>query len=167
MLVCTRKNGFTFIELVIVIIVVELLGAYAIAKYISMNKYAEQAAVESVIGSLRAAFNIYSSGQLARNQIIVIHNPFDDLGNKPPNYVGEVPDVNSSNCRPGEWAYQSGDPGANGNWRCVVYNPKETLPQGLPWEGKNWIVLDIKEIKDARGLVMGLNLDDYGTHHQW
>jgi hypothetical protein len=48
-----------------------------------------------------------------------------------------------------------------------VYNPKETLPQGFSWESKNWIVLDIKEIKDARGLVMGLNLDDYGTHHQW
>jgi len=168
---CRRCTGFTLIEVIVVIILLGLLAAAGIAKYLSLAKAAESAAVESVIGSLRAALNIYAAKQITSGQIIAIHNPFDDLGNKPPTYSGSFPDVNSANCKIGQWVYQSGDPKKNGNLPLVIYHPKEPLTQGFPWEGIFWVSLELTEIKDARGTVVGLQLSDClkygGKPHQW
>jgi len=114
----SNQKGFTLLEVIVIIIIVGLLGALAIAKYISLTKDAERGNVESVIGSLRSALNLYSSKQIVSMLPITAHNPFDDLAVKPPNYVGAFPDIDLSNCPPGSWAYQSGDP-LNGNWAVV------------------------------------------------
>ena len=135
-------------------------------KYISLTKDAERGNVESVIGSLRSALSLYSAKQVVNMQPIIAHNPFDDLSNKPSNYVGAFGDVNGSNCQPGEWAYQSGD-GSNGNWPVVVYRPKATLTQAFVWDSMQWIVLVVSEIKNANGTTIGLSLADYPPAHQW
>jgi prepilin-type N-terminal cleavage/methylation domain-containing protein len=104
-LITNDKRGFTLTEIIVVIVVVGLLGALGIAKYVSLAKNAEEGVVDSVIGSLRSALNLYSANQIANMQPITVHNLFDDLAVKPPNYAGAFPDVDLSNCPAGDWAY--------------------------------------------------------------
>jgi prepilin-type N-terminal cleavage/methylation domain-containing protein len=160
------QKGFTLIEVIAIIIIVGLLGAAAMVKYISLTAAAERGNVESVIGSLRSALGLYSAKQTVSGQPITAHNPFDDLANTPPNYVGAFGDVDLSNCQSGQWAYQSGN-SSNGNWPVVVYRPKATLTQAFSWSNTQWIVLVVNEIKNANGKTIGLSLDDYPPAHQW
>ncbi len=160
-LIINDKKGFTLTEIIVVIVVVGLLGALAIAKYVSFALNAEHASVDSVIGSLRSALNLYSAQQIVNMQPITAHNPFDDLSVKPPNYAGAFADVDLSNCPAGDWAFQSGDPGLNGNWAVVCYRPNATLAQTFGWGGVQWIILVVDPVQDANGVTVGLSLDYY------
>jgi prepilin-type N-terminal cleavage/methylation domain-containing protein len=160
------QKGFTLIEVIAIIIIVGLIGAIAIPKYISLTKAAEQGNVESVIGSLRSALALYSAKQIVSMLPITAHNPFDDLSNRPSNYAGDFGDVDLTNCPPGEWAYQIGND-ANGNWPVVCYRPIATLTQAFTWGGVQWIILVVHEVTDANGTTIGLSLDDYSPAHQW
>lgn len=162
-----RQRGFSLIELIILVVILGLLSAAAIAKYVSLTKDAEQANFNAVLGSLRSALNIYAAKQLTSGLPIAAHNPFDDLGNKPSNYAGAFGDVDVGNCAPGQWAYQSGIP-ANGNWKVVVYRPKERIASGFSWAGENWIILVVSEVQDAQGRVIGLLLGNHSSYpYQW
>jgi type II secretory pathway pseudopilin PulG len=162
------RAGFTVIELIVIIIITGLLGAAAIVKYVSLTREAEQANFKSVLGSLRSALAINSAGQLVAGIPITSHNPFDDLGNKPSNYAGAFGDVDVGNCAPGQWAYQSGDPGVNGNWQVVVYRPKEPIASGFSWAGEKWIILVVSEVQNPQGRVIGLSLDPHSSYpYQW
>lgn len=167
-MVRNRQKGFTLLEIIIIIIIVGILAVLAIAKYISLTKDAEKGNVESVIGSLRSALNLYAAHQVVSNQPITVpHNPFDDLAIKPPNYVGSFGDVDLTNCPIGSWAYQAGDPGLNGNWAVVCYRPQSTLTQSFGWGGVQWIILVVTPVQNASGITVGLSLIDYSPAHQW
>jgi len=161
------QKGFTLFEVIVIIIIVGLLAAIAILKYISLTKATEQANVESVIGSLRSALGLYSANQIVSTQPITAHNPFDDLSVKPPNYVGAFGDVDLSNCPSGSWAYQSGDPGLNGNWAVVCYRPIATLSSAFTWGGVQWIILVVNPVQNANGVTIGLSLDYYPPVPIW
>jgi len=75
MIVRNNRKGFTLLELVFVIILVSVLAAAAVARYISLAKDAERAVVENTIGNLREALSIYTTKQLASNQAITAQNP--------------------------------------------------------------------------------------------
>ncbi len=53
------KKGFTFIELIIVIVVLGILSAFAITKYVSMSKDAELSVAKSLGGALKSAATLY------------------------------------------------------------------------------------------------------------
>jgi prepilin-type N-terminal cleavage/methylation domain-containing protein len=160
------QKGFTLIEVIVIIIIVGLLGAIAIPRYISLTKAAERGNVESVIGSLRSALNLYSAHQIVNMLPITSHNPFDDLGVRPPNYAGAFGDVDLSNCPSGYWAYQSGDP-VNGNWGVVCYRPNATLTQAFGWGGVQWIILVVNPVQNANLVTIGLSLDYYPPVPIW
>jgi type II secretory pathway pseudopilin PulG len=162
-----HQKGLTFLEVIIIIVVVGLLAAAAIPVYISFSKNAEEGAVDSVIGSLRSALNLYSAQQTVNLQPITAHNPFDDLGVKPPNYAGAFPDVELSNCPPGEWAYQSGDPALNSNWAVVCYRPMATLSSAFTWDNVQWIILVVNTMQNTNGVTIGLSLDYYPPVPVW
>ena len=166
-LITNDRRGFTLTEIIVILIIVGLLGTLAIAKYVSLAKNAEHGTVDSVIGSLRSALNLYSAKQIANMQPITAHNPFDDLAVKPPNYAGAFPDVDLSNCPAGDWAYQSGDPGLNGNWPVVCYRPNATLTQAFSWGGVQWIILEVHLVQNANGVTVGLTLDYYPPVPIW
>ena len=52
------ERGFTLIELVVVLVVLSLLAAVAVPKFIEVTKQAEASAVRGVLGNLRSALSL-------------------------------------------------------------------------------------------------------------
>ncbi len=61
-----RKEGFTLIELIIVIVILGILAAVAVPKFAGLTKDAKISAVKGFAGSVRAAANIVHGKWLAQ-----------------------------------------------------------------------------------------------------
>ena len=59
-----NKKGFTLIELIIIIVILGILAAIAIPKYIDMKSEANKAVAKGVIGALSGADNILFANYL-------------------------------------------------------------------------------------------------------
>ncbi|WP_025270325.1 prepilin-type N-terminal cleavage/methylation domain-containing protein [Hippea sp. KM1] len=61
-----RKEGFTLIELIIVIVIIGILAAFAIPKFANLTGESKKAVIEGVAGSIRSAANIVHAKWLAQ-----------------------------------------------------------------------------------------------------
>mgnify|MGYP003114476194 CR=1 FL=1 len=99
-----NQKGFTLIELIMVTIILGILAAVAIPRYMTTVEKAEAAAEDAVINSVKAGLETYATEQLMDNgRRSWPTNPFDALDTKPSGYTTDSDDADTD----GEWTYNS------------------------------------------------------------
>ena len=99
-----NNKGFTLIELIMVTIILGILAAVAIPRYMTTVDKAEAAAEDAVISSIRAGLETYATEQLIDNgRRSWPDNPFSGLDTKPSGYTTDITDADVD----GEWTYNT------------------------------------------------------------
>ena len=74
------RNGFTLIELIIVMVILGIMAAVAVPRYLDSISNAEEAAEDAVISSIRAGLTQYANNSLYnQGRAEWPTNPFDAL----------------------------------------------------------------------------------------
>lgn len=89
-----KQQGFTLLELVVVIIVISILSLFAIDRLLTIRIAAERAAIKQVVGTIKSALGIEVArlalaGKMSAVAKLDKTNPLNLLSQKPVNYLGE------------------------------------------------------------------------------
>jgi len=100
-----KKNGFTLIELIIVMVILGIMAAVAVPRYLDSISNAEESAEDAMISSVRSGLAQYANNSLYESgRAEWPTNPFDALSEKPAGYSTDVTDADTD----GEWTFSSG-----------------------------------------------------------
>ena len=101
------QNGFTLIELIMVMIILGVLAAVAIPRYLDTIENAEQASEDAVISNIRGALENHAIHKLLDSgRRIWPDNPFDALSEQPQTYTQDGTWADTDQ----EWTFVHGDP---------------------------------------------------------
>tara|TARA_B100000945_G_scaffold63596_1_gene47582 strand:- start:828 stop:1355 length:528 start_codon:yes stop_codon:yes gene_type:complete len=99
-----NNKGFTLIELIMVTIILGILAAVAIPRYMESVKQAEMAAEDAVINAIRAGLEQHATEKLMANgRRSWPDNPWDALETKPAGYATADEDAGDD----GEWRFNT------------------------------------------------------------
>lgn len=88
-----QQSGFTLIELIMVIVVLGILAAFALPRFADFGKEARVASIEGLAGSLRSAASIAHSRQMASN---ATHDASVKLEGKDITMIGGFPTADAA-----------------------------------------------------------------------
>jgi len=101
------QNGFTLIELIMVMIILGVLAAVAIPRYLDTIENAEEASEDAVISNIRGALENHAIHKLLDSgRRIWPDNPFDALSEQPQTYTQDGTWADADQ----EWTFVDGDP---------------------------------------------------------
>ena len=98
----TSRNGFTLIELIIVMVILGIMAAVAVPRYLDSIANAEESAEDAVISAIRGGLKQYANNSLLENgRASWPTDPFSALSEKPAGHTedGDLADTD------GEWTF--------------------------------------------------------------
>jgi len=99
-----NNKGFTLIELIMVTIILGILAAVAIPRYMTTVAKAEEAVEDEVISSITSGLEMFATEMLIDNgRRSWPTNPFDALETKPSGYTTDVTDADNDD----EWTFNT------------------------------------------------------------
>ena len=100
-----KKNGFTLIELIIVMVILGIMAAVAVPRYLDSISNAEESAEDAVISAIRSGLKAAANDSLYTNgRASWPTNPFNALSEKPAGYSQDLNDADTD----GEWTFSNG-----------------------------------------------------------
>ena len=104
-----KQQGFTLLELVVVIIIISILGLFALDRIFVIRIAAEQAAVKQLVGTIKSALGLEVArlaldGNLTAVAKLDKTNPMLLLSQTPGNYIGAKDETNHIK-EPGAWYF--------------------------------------------------------------
>ena len=109
----TINKGFTLIELIIVMVILGIMAAVAVPRYLDSISNAEKSAEDAVINSIKAGLKQYANNKLySEGRAIWPNNPFDALSEPPSGYdpndngnEGGIEQLDGIADSDGEWTF--------------------------------------------------------------
>lgn len=105
-----RQHGFTLFELIVVICIVGILTGMLLSRIRLLQRQAEMAQMETVVGVLRSAIGmkvaqLVVQGRNSEISKLATINPMDLLAQKPSNYLGELDPPQNGKIPGGNWYF--------------------------------------------------------------
>ena len=100
----TSQNGFTLIELIIVMVILGIMAAVAVPRYLDSIANAEESAEDAVISSIRAGLKQHANNELySSGRATWPTNPFSVLAESPAGFTQDGFMANVD----GEWTFDT------------------------------------------------------------
>lgn len=105
-------RGYTFLELLIVIVVISILIAVALSHYRKLLVDVERTSMQHDLGVMRSAVSMqvaahFLAGDMAGLKKLINSNPMDLLAEKPKNYLTDVNHWEPNKIEAGSWYFDS------------------------------------------------------------
>jgi len=112
-----NKNGFTLIELIIVMVILGIMAAVAVPRYLESISNAEQSAEDAVISAIRSGLKQYANNALfEKGRAVWPDNPFEVLSDVPDGYNANdngledgIDQLDGVADEDGEWTFDYGN----------------------------------------------------------